>query len=82
MRRLLWLAAIGVLLASAGTKSRDDDTDCDPSYPTLCIPVGAADLDCAEVAESDFPVRPPDPHHFDADHDGRGCEPWPRRARR
>lgn len=31
--------------------------NCDPSYPTVCIP-----------------PRPPDPHGFDRDHDGSGCE--------
>ena len=47
---------------------------CDPSYPTVCIPPPPPDLDCADVPYRNFPVRPPDPHHFDGDHDGRGCE--------
>ena len=46
---------------------------CHPSYPTLCLP-GAPDLDCADVPQKAFPVRPPDPHRFDADKDGIGCE--------
>lgn len=48
--------------------------DCDPSYPTLCLPVGAPDLDCGDLSERRFPVLPPDPHRFDGDHDGVGCE--------
>jgi micrococcal nuclease len=47
---------------------------CDPSYPTVCIPPPPPDLDCGDVAHRDFPVRPPDPHHFDGEGDGRGCE--------
>lgn len=48
---------------------------CDPAYPTLCIPPGAADLDCGDIAERRFPVLPPDPHGFDGgDGDGVGCE--------
>ena len=49
-------------------------SNCDPSYPTLCIPIGAADIDCPDIAARRFPVLPPDPHRFDADHDGVGCE--------
>ena len=47
---------------------------CDPSYPTLCIPPGSADIDCPEIGATDFPVYQPDPHGFDGDGDGVGCE--------
>jgi len=47
---------------------------CDPSYPTVCIPPAPPDLDCRDIPYRDFPVRPPDPHHFDGGGDGRGCE--------
>ncbi len=47
---------------------------CDPSYPTLCIPPGAPDIDCGEIGDRRFPVLPPDPHGFDGDFDGVGCE--------
>jgi hypothetical protein len=47
---------------------------CDPSYPGVCIPPPPPDLDCDDIHFRDFRVRPPDPHNFDADHDGRGCE--------
>jgi len=47
---------------------------CDPSYPTVCIPPPPPDLDCADIPYRDFPVLPPDPHHFDGDHNGFGCE--------
>ena len=48
--------------------------DCDPSYPTVCIPPPPPDLDCGEIAYRRFTVRQPDPHDFDRDRDGIGCE--------
>jgi micrococcal nuclease len=47
---------------------------CDASYPTVCIPPPPPDLDCAEVAHAAFAVRGADPHRFDGDGDGVGCE--------
>lgn len=47
---------------------------CDPSYPTVCIPPPPPDLDCGDISYRRFTVLAPDPHHFDADHDGIGCE--------
>jgi micrococcal nuclease len=47
---------------------------CDPSYPTVCIPPAPPDLDCPDIAERRFEVLPPDPHRFDGDSDGIGCE--------
>lgn len=48
--------------------------NCDPSYPTVCIPPPPPDLDCKDIPYRRFRVLPPDPHHFDGDHDGIGCE--------
>jgi micrococcal nuclease len=48
--------------------------NCDPSYPTVCIPPPPPDLDCSDVKYRNFKVLAPDPHHFDGDHDGIGCE--------
>lgn len=48
--------------------------NCDPSYPSLCLPVGSPDLDCGDVPSRRFAVLPPDPHEFDGDGDGIGCE--------
>lgn len=50
--------------------------NCDRSYPTICIPPGIGDLDCADVSARRFRVLQPDPHGFDADFDGIGCESW------
>ncbi|MDA1148279.1 MAG: hypothetical protein O3A76_16905, partial [Chloroflexi bacterium] len=48
--------------------------NCHPSYPTVCIPPAPPDLDCGEISFRRFQVLPPDPHRFDNDHDGIGCE--------
>jgi hypothetical protein len=47
---------------------------CDPSYPTVCIPSPPPDLDCADIEYRRFRVVPPDPHRFDGEGDGIGCE--------
>jgi micrococcal nuclease len=47
---------------------------CEPSYPDVCIPPSPPDLDCGDVAYGGFTVFPPDPHRFDGDYDGVGCE--------
>lgn len=47
---------------------------CDPAYPDGCIPPPPPDLDCSDVHERGFTVLPPDPHNFDGDHNGIGCE--------
>ena len=47
---------------------------CDPSYPGVCIPPAPPDLDCGDISYRHFQVLAPDPHGFDGDHDGVGCE--------
>jgi micrococcal nuclease len=51
--------------------------NCDPSYPDVCIPPPPPDLDCKDIPYRNFRVLPPDPHHFDSDGDGIGCESVP-----
>jgi hypothetical protein len=48
--------------------------NCDSSYPDVCIPPYPPDLDCGDVPFDNFAVRGPDPHGFDGDNDGIGCE--------
>jgi endonuclease YncB( thermonuclease family) len=48
--------------------------DCDPAYPGVCIPPPPPDLDCGDIGYRRFTVRYPDPHNFDSDRDGVGCE--------
>ena len=50
---------------------------CDPAYPDFCLAPGIADLDCAAMLpQVSFRVFQPDPHGFDRDKDGIGCEDW------
>ncbi|MCS7062566.1 MAG: thermonuclease family protein [Methylacidiphilales bacterium] len=51
-----------------------DQEACHPSYPDVCIPAPPPDLDCNEIPYRRFTVYPPDPHNFDRDNDGIGCE--------
>jgi micrococcal nuclease len=48
--------------------------NCHPSYPDVCIPPSPPDLNCPDVPYKRFRVLPPDPHGFDRDKDGIGCE--------
>lgn len=45
-----------------------------PSYPTGCIPPPLPDLDCKDIPHKNFVVIGEDPHRFDGDNDGFGCE--------
>jgi micrococcal nuclease len=51
---------------------------CAASYPDVCIPPPPPDLDCGQIPYKRFrvihTVPNPDPHRFDGDHDGVGCE--------
>ncbi|MDQ3836491.1 MAG: hypothetical protein M3270_06115 [Thermoproteota archaeon] len=49
--------------------------DCDPSYPDVCIPSPPPNLNCDdEGVPENFEVSGSDPHGFDGDNDGVGCE--------
>jgi micrococcal nuclease len=66
-----------VLATSAPVRSGEIQTsgsNCDPAYPTVCIPPPPPDLDCGDVQYRRFQVLAPDPHNFDRDGDGIGCE--------
>ncbi len=52
----------------------DPRAGCSPAYPTVCIPPPPPDLNCGDIPYRRFAVLPPDPHNFDTDHDGIGCE--------
>jgi hypothetical protein len=78
---LLLLAGVSVLAGVSLTSARAQQ-NCDPSYPTVCIPSPPPDLDCGDPqvkgrGYTNFEVRDPDPHRFDGDNDGIGCEPAP-----
>jgi hypothetical protein len=48
--------------------------DCDPSYPNICVPTPPPDLNCNDISDRNFRVVGGDPHGFDGDNDGIGCE--------
>lgn len=54
--------------------SSSSENNCEPSYPDVCIPHYPPDLDCSEISYSNFRVLSPDPHGFDRNNDGIGCE--------
>jgi PKD repeat protein len=50
------------------------ETACNSSYPDMCIQPPPPNLTCDDVGARNFEVVPPDPHGFDGDNDGIGCE--------
>ena len=54
--------------------SEPPQPECDPSYPTVCIPPPPPDLNCGDIPYRNFTVLQPDPHGFDGNKDGIGCE--------
>ncbi|HEY9909378.1 MAG TPA: hypothetical protein V6D18_17445 [Thermosynechococcaceae cyanobacterium] len=77
-----WLGLLAVAIVSCQPKPLPTATsqtlvassNCDPSYPDFCIPPPPPDLDCKDIKQNNFRVLPPDPHRFDRDKDGIGCE--------
>jgi micrococcal nuclease len=70
-------AIIGTFIAAATLFSNNPDTsrqNCDPAYPDFCISKDLPDLQCSDIKQRKFKVLPPDPHRFDGDGNGIGCE--------
>ena len=72
MLRATTVSLLAILLAGCGWI--DWGPPCDSAYPTVCIPPPPPDLNCADIEHTDFTVLEPDPHGFDGDGDGIGCE--------
>ena len=60
--------------AKASKVNAETTKQCDPSYPTICLQPGMRGLRCRDIGFANFVVRGQDPHGFDRDHDGIGCE--------
>ena len=60
------------ILPSVPTSSAPEN--CAPSYPSVCIPPPSPDLNCGDIPFRRFRVTGTDPHRFDGDRDGIGCE--------
>lgn len=69
----LWIPVPPVSSSSSGSTG-ENSGNCHPSYPDVCIAPPPPDLDCPQIPYSNFRVLPPDPHRFDGDKDGVGCE--------
>jgi len=57
-----------------GSPKSPTTPSCDPSYPDVCIAPYPPDLNCGDIGYSNFRVIGDDPHGFDRDNDGIGCE--------
>ncbi|MGF1646520.1 MAG: hypothetical protein ACFCVF_06330 [Kineosporiaceae bacterium] len=60
--------------ASAAPAAPSPRPGCDAAYPDVCIAPPPPDLDCGDIPHRRFRVLAPDPHNFDSDRDGVGCE--------
>jgi hypothetical protein len=72
---------LGLMLVTAATTLIMFSTNvstmaqsCDASYPDVCIASPPPDLDCGDITDKDFKVESSDPHGFDRDGNGIGCE--------
>jgi len=61
-----------IFLSSLQTET--NDSDCDSSYPDVCIPPPPPDLNCDDIPNNNFEVLPSDLHDFDREEDGLRCE--------
>ncbi|MBD3886818.1 excalibur calcium-binding domain-containing protein [Phormidium tenue FACHB-886] len=72
---LLMALSVFALAATLQPAWTPAQSNCEPAYPDFCIAPAPPDLDCADIGSKNFTVLPPDPHRFDRDKDGIGCEP-------
>jgi micrococcal nuclease len=69
-----WNTSAAADTGTSGPPAKPRTGGCDPAYPDVCIPPPPPDLDCADVSFRRFRVVGADPHRFDANRDGIGCE--------
>ncbi len=55
-------------------KKSTKQSNCDASYPDFCIAPPPPNLNCPDIPQKRFTVTGSDPHGFDRDNDGIGCE--------
>jgi micrococcal nuclease len=66
--------SIGEVGSPDSSNTVEATPSCDPSYPDVCISPYPPDLNCGDIGYSNFRVIGSDPHGFDRDNDGIGCE--------
>jgi micrococcal nuclease len=74
MTTIILFTSAAVLSFSTSRTYAQEDNNCDPSYPDVCISSLPPDLDCDDISDTDFTVLAPDPHGLDSEGDGIGCE--------
>ncbi|WP_287664323.1 hypothetical protein [Accumulibacter sp.] len=57
-----------------GGRATGVTSQCSPAYPDVCIPPAPPDLNCKDIPYKRFRVLQPDPHKFDGNKNGIGCE--------
>ncbi|MDP8958273.1 MAG: lamin tail domain-containing protein [Actinomycetota bacterium] len=67
-------SAAPTTVATPATAATAGRSACDSSYPDVCVAPYPPDLDCGEITHRRFRVIQPDPHGFDGEGDGVGCE--------
>lgn len=55
-------------------ETEQQNDNCDSSYPDFCIASPPPNLNCPDISQTRFTVSGSDPHGFDRDNDGMGCE--------
>ena len=71
---LLILLSIVTIFYASSSQTYAKSDKCDSSYPDVCISPPPPDLNCSDISYKDFKVLSPDPHGFDREGDGIGCE--------
>jgi hypothetical protein len=66
--------ALGLPPVAVPSPSPSPSGNCHSSYPGRCIPPPPPDLDRSAIPDRNFPVIGNDPHNFDTDNGGIGCE--------
>jgi len=74
---IILLIMVFVLIIGCSSESETSKYNCDHiSYPGagICIPKAPPIITCDDIEFTHFTVFPPDPHGFDPDGNGVGCE--------
>ena len=58
----------------ADATSESETKTCLSNYPDVCIAPAPPDLDCKDITHRNFKVQNGDPHKFDGNNNGIGCE--------
>jgi hypothetical protein len=70
---LLILLSIVTIFYPSFTQIYGKSDKCDSSYPDVCIS-SPPDLNCSDISYKYIKVLKPDPHGFDKEGEGIGCE--------